>query len=130
MSHFSTDPPAEITFCFVEDGCAPGRFSMEQHRYLIAHNIAEGLENRELSCALDEATPEVAAGLEQFEKTPILLLWGEKDFVFKPEVLSIFEKIWPHAEVHRFPEAGHYVLEDAGAEIVPIVRDFLARHPV
>ncbi len=73
---------------------------------------------------------EIAAGLDQFRETPILLLWGEKDFVFKPQVLSIFEKIWPHAEVHRFPDAGHYVLEDASAEIPPLVRDFLARHPV
>ena len=73
---------------------------------------------------------EIAAGLDRFRNTPILLLWGEKDFVFKPQVLSIFEKIWPHAEVHRFPDAGHYVLEDASAEIPPLVRDFLARHPV
>ncbi len=73
---------------------------------------------------------EIAAGLDRFRNTPILLLWGEKDFVFKPQVLSIFEKTWPHAEVHRFPDAGHYVLEDASAEIPPLVRDFLARHPV
>jgi haloalkane dehalogenase len=74
-----------------------------------------------------DAVSEVEAGLEQFRSIPILLLWGEKDFVFTTEVLSIFEKIWPHAEVHRFPDAGHYVLEDAGAEIAPIVRDFLSR---
>ena len=73
---------------------------------------------------------EVAAGLDRFHQTPILLLWGEQDFVFKPEVLTIFEKTWPHAEVHRFPDAGHYVLEDAADEIPPLVADFLARHPV
>jgi pimeloyl-ACP methyl ester carboxylesterase len=73
---------------------------------------------------------EVAAGLDRFHQTPILLLWGEQDFVFKPEVLTIFEKTWPHAEVHRFPDAGHYVLEDAADEIPPLVVDFLARHPV
>jgi len=73
---------------------------------------------------------EVESGLERFRDTPVLLLWGEKDFVFQPKVLTIFEKIWPHAEVHRFADAGHYVLEDAGAEIAPRVRDFLKRHPV
>ncbi len=77
-----------------------------------------------------ETVSEVAAGLDLFKETPILLLWGMKDFVFKPEVLEIFEKVWPHAEVHRFPEAGHYVLEDARDEIASILRDFLARHPV
>ncbi len=73
---------------------------------------------------------EIAAGLDRFRETPILLLWGEKDFVFRPKVLTLFEEIWPHAEVHRFADAGHYVLEDAGAEISLLVRDFLARHPV
>ena len=75
-----------------------------------------------------DTVSEVAAGLKQFSDTPILLLWGEKDFVFKTKVLSIFEAIWPHAEVHRFPAAGHYVLEDASAEIQPLIRDFLTRH--
>jgi haloalkane dehalogenase len=73
---------------------------------------------------------EVEGGLPQFEKTPILLLWGEKDFVFKPKVCMVFEGIWPHAEVHRFPKAGHYVLEDASDQIPAIILDFLARHPV
>ena len=75
-----------------------------------------------------EAVTEVEKGLPLFEKTPILLLWGEKDFVFKPKVLEIFERIWPHAESHRFAKAGHYVLDDAAEEIPPLVLDFLARH--
>ena len=77
-----------------------------------------------------DAVSEVADGLARFRDVPILLLWGEKDFVFQPKVLTIFEEIWPHAESHRFPDAGHYVLEDAGAEITPILRDFLKRHPL
>jgi len=77
-----------------------------------------------------DTVSEVADGLGRFCDTPVLLLWGEKDFVFKPEVLSIFEKVWPQAETHRFPSAGHYVLEDASEEIPALLRDFLARHPV
>jgi cis-3-alkyl-4-acyloxetan-2-one decarboxylase len=76
-----------------------------------------------------EAVSEIEQGLPLFEKTPILLLWGEKDFVFKPKVLEIFERIWPHAESHRFAKAGHYVLDDAADEIRPLVLDFLTRHP-
>ncbi len=75
-----------------------------------------------------DAVTNVEKGLPLFEKTPILLLWGEKDFVFKPKVLEIFERIWPHAESHRFAKAGHYVLDDAADEIPPLVLDFLARH--
>ncbi len=76
-----------------------------------------------------DAVSGIERGLSLFEKTPVLLFWGEKDFVFKPAVLDLFERIWPHAESHRFPGAGHYVLEDAAEEIPPILRDFLARHP-
>lgn len=77
-----------------------------------------------------EEVSAVERGLSHFEKTPVLLLWGEKDFVFKPQVLDVFQKHWPHAEAHRFAKAGHYVLEDAGDKITPLLRDFLARHPV
>ena len=76
-----------------------------------------------------QTVSEIEAALPLFEKTPILLLWGEKDFVFKPRVLEIFQEIWPHAEAHRFPKAGHYVLEDQAEEIAPLILDFLARHP-
>ena len=34
------------------------------------------------------------------------------------------------AETHTFADAGHYVLEDAHERIVPLVADFLARHPL
>ncbi len=72
---------------------------------------------------------ETEAGLRLFHETPIQLIWGMRDFVFRPEVLEIFEKIWPHAEVHRIADAGHYVLEDAGPEVVERIADFLERHP-
>ena len=77
-----------------------------------------------------ESVSEIERGLSLFDETPILLLWGEKDFVFGPPVREIFERLWPHAECHRFEHAGHYVLEDAAQEIPPLVRDFLARHPL
>ncbi len=77
-----------------------------------------------------EAVSAVERGLARFVDTPTLLLWGQKDFVFRPEVADVFLEHWPHAELHRFPDAGHYVLEDASAEMIPLIRDFLARHPV
>ncbi len=69
---------------------------------------------------------DTAAGLEAFADHPIMICWGEKDFVFDHCFREEFERIWPHAEVHSFPEAGHYVLEDADQEILSLVRDFLA----
>lgn len=65
-----------------------------------------------------------------FRDTPSLILWGEKDFVFDHHFLAVWEKTLPKAEIHRFPDAGHLVLEDKGDEILPIIRRFLDRHPV
>jgi haloalkane dehalogenase len=73
---------------------------------------------------------EVADGLHRFASLPMLICWGERDFVFDHPFLDEWHRRFPAAEVHRFPDAGHYVLEDAGAEILPLVRDFLRRHPL
>lgn len=56
---------------------------------------------------------------------PVLACWGMKDFVFDHHFLSEWERRVPHAKVHRFPDCGHYVLEDASEEIVPLVQQFL-----
>ena len=44
----------------------------------------------------------------------MLICWGERDFVFDHHFLAEWRRRFPEAEVHRFPDAGHYVLEDAG----------------
>ena len=66
--------------------------------------------------------------LSEFRKLPILICWGEKDFVFDQDFLDEWIRRFPQAELHRFPQGGHYVLEDMAGEIVPLVRDFLSRH--
>ena len=73
---------------------------------------------------------QVEASLPLFRRTPVLICWGEQDFVFTPQVLDLWLERWPHAEVHRFSDCGHYVLEDAADEIPGIVRAFLHAHPV
>ncbi|KDQ65816.1 alpha/beta fold hydrolase [Streptomyces halstedii] len=56
---------------------------------------------------------------------PLLIGWGMRDPVFTPDVLEEWVRRCPHADVHRFPEAGHFVMEDAAAELGDRVRDFL-----
>ena len=73
---------------------------------------------------------EVAAALPSFQQTPTLILWGEKDFVFDHHFLAVWEKTLPGAEIHRFPNAGHLVLEDVGEAILPLLKSFLERHPL
>jgi pimeloyl-ACP methyl ester carboxylesterase len=69
---------------------------------------------------------EVERGLEKLRHVPTLIAWGLRDFVFDHHFLAEWERRFPHAEVLRFDDAGHYVLEDAGDEIIPRVREFLA----
>ncbi|MDM8525800.1 alpha/beta fold hydrolase [Desulfococcaceae bacterium HSG8] len=58
---------------------------------------------------------------------PMLICWGEHDFVFDGAYLSEWQRRFPGAEVHTFPDAGHYVLEDAGDKVVGFIRAFLMR---
>lgn len=64
-------------------------------------------------------------GLVHFSRTPVLVCWGEKDPIFDRGFLSEWMRRFPLAEVHRFPQAGHYVMEDAFEQIIPVVKRFL-----
>jgi len=73
---------------------------------------------------------ETSERLDRFSETPTLLIWGEKDFVFDLAFLEEWERRFPHARVVRYPDCGHYVLEDAPDEIAAEVRSFVDAHPV
>ncbi len=75
-----------------------------------------------------DGVTQVQEGLHRFRGVPMLICWGERDFVFDRDYLAEWRRRFPAAEVHTFPEAGHFILEDAGAEVASRVRDFLARH--
>ena len=72
----------------------------------------------------------IEENLGQFASLPILIAWGAKDFVFTDEFLNRWEEIFPKAEVHLIPDAGHYVVEDAHDSILLWVVDFLKRNPI
>jgi pimeloyl-ACP methyl ester carboxylesterase len=69
----------------------------------------------------------VAAGIGQFSDLPMAIFWGERDFVFDCSFLAEWQRRFPKAEVHRYPDAGHYILEDEQEEIIPLIAGFLAR---
>lgn len=73
---------------------------------------------------------EVQENLQQFSKLPICICWGEKDFVFDRHFLDEWRQRFPDAELHSFADCGHYILEDAKAEVIPIIRQFLTEHPL
>lgn len=72
----------------------------------------------------------VEADLPRFDNLPVWIGWGELDFVFDRHFLARWRELLPSAEVHSFADCGHYILEDASAEIISGVRTFLDAHPV
>jgi pimeloyl-ACP methyl ester carboxylesterase len=68
---------------------------------------------------------DVEKNLGQFRHLPMLICWGMKDFVFDIHFLNRWIELFPEAHVHRFPDCGHYILEDAHEEIIPLVQQFL-----
>jgi len=68
---------------------------------------------------------EIADSLAQFNTLPMLICWGLKDFVFDKHFLDEWQQRFPEAKVHAFDDCGHYILEDASGEVVPLINDFL-----
>jgi pimeloyl-ACP methyl ester carboxylesterase len=69
---------------------------------------------------------ELEQGLSKLADVPMLICWGGKDFVFDDHFLDEWRRRFPEAEVHRFADAGHYVMEDASSEIIELVQGFLS----
>jgi len=68
---------------------------------------------------------QVAESLAQFRELPVSIFWGELDFVFDPTFLAEWTRRFPEAQVHSYPDAGHYILEDMKDEVVPLIENFL-----
>ena len=69
----------------------------------------------------------IEASLPHLQHCPMLLCWGGRDFCFNDTFFEEWRRRFPQAEAHYFPEAGHYVLEDGLADILPLIKGFLAR---
>lgn len=65
--------------------------------------------------------------LHKIKDIPMLICWGEHDFVFDNDYLVEWQRRFPKAKVHTFSNAGHYVLEDAQNRIVALVGKFFKK---
>jgi pimeloyl-ACP methyl ester carboxylesterase len=105
--------------------CAP--YDSWQNRIAV-HRFVQDIPLRPGDRSYDLIT-RTQDGLARLAGVPTWIGWGMKDFVFDHHFLAEWVRRFPGAEVHRFDRAGHYVLEDEGEQIVPLVRAFLAAHP-
>ncbi|MEK6799496.1 MAG: alpha/beta fold hydrolase [Planctomycetota bacterium] len=67
----------------------------------------------------------IESSLNDLRGLPMIVFWGGQDFCFDDTFLAEWMRRFPDARVHRFADAGHYVVEDAHQRILALLRDFL-----
>jgi len=67
--------------------------------------------------------------LQRFQAIPTIICWGLQDFVFDKHFLDVWKQKMPHAQIHEFPDCGHYILEDASNEVINHIQDFMDKNP-
>lgn len=72
-----------------------------------------------------EPLAQLETELPSLANLPSLLVWGMKDWCFRPECLRRFQTAWPDAVSVEIPDAGHYVIEDAPEETLKAISNFL-----
>ncbi len=77
----------------------------------------------------DAVFREIQSRLGALRGKPMTIFWGMQDFCFTPAFLAQWTEFFPEAKVHRFEDAGHYVVEDAHERILTILRDELEKAP-
>jgi pimeloyl-ACP methyl ester carboxylesterase len=58
-------------------------------------------------------------------KSPLLILWGAKDFCFNMSFQKRWLSIFPNARAVTYPDAGHYLLEDEKDSVISEIEKFL-----
>lgn len=70
--------------------------------------------------------PAVQAWLREYEP-PTLIVWGKNDYIFPADGAHPYKRDLPEVEFHLL-DTGHFALEDQLDQMVPLIRDFLARN--
>jgi len=65
----------------------------------------------------------------QLAEKPVGICWGMKDVLFGEQVLDQWQQLFPHAQVHRIADAGHFLPEDAPQQVLARLTDFLSPPP-
>lgn len=71
---------------------------------------------------------ELEQGLVKLQEKPMTIFWGGQDFCFNDSFYEEWQRRFPNADCHYYPDAGHYVLEDAFDEIKAPLQEFLRKN--
>ncbi len=77
-----------------------------------------GHPNWQLLCSLEKQ-------LQGLSNIPTRIIWGMKDWCFTPHCLDRLMEIFPHADVTRLEDVGHYVMEENPDRVIQLVSEFL-----
>ncbi len=91
---------------------------------IAVHRFVQDIPLRSSAPSYDRLV-RIEQGLQQFQDRPMKLIWGEKDWCFTPEFRREFEQRFPKAESVVLSDAGHYLFEDAPAEVLAALQSFL-----
>jgi haloalkane dehalogenase len=72
----------------------------------------------------------VDQNLWKLSDRPMLICWGQHDFVFDVDYLREWQRRFPDSEIFTFSDAGHYALEDVPGKILEKIQNFLKKYPV
>jgi len=71
---------------------------------------------------------DIDKSLTNFQNLPTIICWGLQDFVFDKHFLDVWKEKMPHAQINEFDDCGHYILEDAGEQVIPLIEQFMANN--
>ena len=62
---------------------------------------------------------------DAIQEIPALLVWGMRDSIFGENLLARWRTVFNQVRVHELADTGHFVQDEQGTALVPILQDFL-----
>ena len=64
---------------------------------------------------------------DKIKDKPALILWGMKDIAFRERELNTWSSLFTDCRVIRYEDTGHFVQEEQGIGLCPVIEDFLRK---
>jgi haloalkane dehalogenase len=64
---------------------------------------------------------------DKIANKPSMIVWGKKDIAFRDIELSEWKTLFREADVHEYDDVGHFVQEELGDDLCPLVEEHLGK---